>query len=210
MPVLAIGGDHSFGPTMAHVMRFAADNVQQAVIQHSGHWLMEEQPVATIAAIRAFLAKGGAEGAANLAPVALSAAQVDAIARSGAGSGTSGVGGIETTILSGDPAAAGPYAIEIRVPPNTRIGAHIHRDDRYAMVVSGAWYFGYGDQANDSRSTALASGAFYTEPAGVAHYAFTREAPAVVYITGLGPTDTHYVSAQRASNRQPNAPQAPH
>src|SRR5262249_10606781 len=29
MPVLAIGGDHSFGPMMAHVMRFAADDVHQ-------------------------------------------------------------------------------------------------------------------------------------------------------------------------------------
>ena len=55
MPVLAIGGDHSLGATMAHIMRFAADDVHQVVIAGSGHWLMEEQPVATIAAIHAFL-----------------------------------------------------------------------------------------------------------------------------------------------------------
>ena len=55
MPVLAIGGDHSFGATMAFVMRFAADDVHQVVITGSGHWLMEEQPQPTIAAIRAFL-----------------------------------------------------------------------------------------------------------------------------------------------------------
>lgn len=56
MPVLAIGGDHSFGPTMAVVMRAAASNVQESVIKDSGHWLMEEQPAATVAAVRAFLA----------------------------------------------------------------------------------------------------------------------------------------------------------
>jgi len=55
MPVLAVGGDHSFGPTMAFVMRFAADDVREVVIGNSGHWLMEEQPAATIAAIRSFL-----------------------------------------------------------------------------------------------------------------------------------------------------------
>src|SRR5688572_21509051 len=44
MPVLAIGGDHSFGSTMAFVMRFAADDVHEAVIADAGHWLMEEQP----------------------------------------------------------------------------------------------------------------------------------------------------------------------
>jgi pimeloyl-ACP methyl ester carboxylesterase len=55
MPVLAIGGAKSFGPTMAVVMRFAATNVTEGVIADSGHWLMEEQPVATTAMVRAFL-----------------------------------------------------------------------------------------------------------------------------------------------------------
>ena len=55
MPVLAVGGEKSFGPTMAVVMRAAATDVQEQVIPASGHWLMEEQPVATVAALRAFL-----------------------------------------------------------------------------------------------------------------------------------------------------------
>ena len=55
MPVLAIGGEKSFGPTMATVMRSAATDVTECVIANSGHWLMEEQPAATIAAVRGFL-----------------------------------------------------------------------------------------------------------------------------------------------------------
>jgi pimeloyl-ACP methyl ester carboxylesterase len=55
MPVLAIGGEKSFGSTEAVVMRNAAVNVTELVIPNSGHWLMEEAPAATIAAIRAFL-----------------------------------------------------------------------------------------------------------------------------------------------------------
>ncbi len=55
MPVLAVGGEKSFGSTMAVVMRAAATDVQELVIPNSGHWLMEEQPVATVAAVRAFL-----------------------------------------------------------------------------------------------------------------------------------------------------------
>ena len=58
MPILAIGGEKSFGPTMAAVMRFAATNVEEKVIADSGHWLMEEQPQATIAAVRGFLDAG--------------------------------------------------------------------------------------------------------------------------------------------------------
>ena len=55
MPVLAVGGEKSFGPTMAVVMRAAATDVEELVIPDAGHWLMEEQPIATIAAVRAFL-----------------------------------------------------------------------------------------------------------------------------------------------------------
>ena len=55
MPVLAIGGEKSFGKTMAEIMRFAASNVSEGVIPDSGHWIMEENPTATIAMVRAFL-----------------------------------------------------------------------------------------------------------------------------------------------------------
>ncbi|MGH8112994.1 MAG: alpha/beta fold hydrolase [Rhodanobacteraceae bacterium] len=197
MPVLAIGGDHSFGPTMAFVMRFAADDVHGVVIANSGHWLMEEQPQATVAAIRAFLNTGTA-----LAQARLTSTQVNALARQGAGAGTSGVSGIQTTVLSGDPNVPGPYAMEIRVPAHTRIAAHIHRDNRAALVVSGEWHFGYGGEASESATRTLGPGSFYTEPAGQADFAFTGDLATVVYITGQGPTNTSYVvPADSPSNK---------
>jgi pimeloyl-ACP methyl ester carboxylesterase len=55
MPVLAIGGEKSFGLTMAEVTRAGATNVQGVSIKDSGHWLMEEQPDATVKAVRTFL-----------------------------------------------------------------------------------------------------------------------------------------------------------
>jgi pimeloyl-ACP methyl ester carboxylesterase len=57
MPVLAIGADKSFGTAQAEVLRFVASDVTGLVIADSGHWLMEEQPAATVAAIKAFLEK---------------------------------------------------------------------------------------------------------------------------------------------------------
>jgi pimeloyl-ACP methyl ester carboxylesterase len=44
MPVLAVGGDHSYGAGMKDIMAQVASNVTGAVIAHSGHWIMEEQP----------------------------------------------------------------------------------------------------------------------------------------------------------------------
>jgi pimeloyl-ACP methyl ester carboxylesterase len=55
MPVLAIGGEKSFGTAMAKIMQFAASNVRESVIPDSGHWIMEENPSATISMVRAFL-----------------------------------------------------------------------------------------------------------------------------------------------------------
>jgi quercetin dioxygenase-like cupin family protein len=109
------------------------------------------------------------------------------------GAGTSGVAGIRTTVIAGDPTKDGPYTIRLRVPANTRIQAHTHRDDRTAIVISGVWYFGYGPVAGAAAEKALPSGSFYTEPGGVAHFAETKADPVVVYITGNGPTDTVYV-----------------
>lgn len=57
MPVLAIGGEKSFGPNEAIVMRNAAVNVQELVVPGAGHWLMEEKPQATVSAIVDFLAQ---------------------------------------------------------------------------------------------------------------------------------------------------------
>lgn len=56
MPVLAIGGDHSYGATLATEIGYAADNVRGGVIKDSGHWIMEEQPDQAIALITSFIA----------------------------------------------------------------------------------------------------------------------------------------------------------
>jgi pimeloyl-ACP methyl ester carboxylesterase len=55
MPVLAIGGEKSFGATEAVVMRNVATDVTEAVVPGAGHWLMEENPAATVTLIRDFL-----------------------------------------------------------------------------------------------------------------------------------------------------------
>jgi hypothetical protein len=118
--------------------------------------------------------------------------QVAALPVVASGGGTSGVQGIETRLLNGDPARPGPYTIAIRVPPNTRIAAHTHRDNRTAVVASGLWHLGYGAAASTEQTRALPPGSFYTEPAGDAHFAWTGPEGATVYITGTGPSDTQY------------------
>lgn len=130
------------------------------------------------------------------AEIRLTATEAAALPPVASGAGTSGVHGIETRLLSGNPKRPGPYTISIRVPANTHIAAHTHRDDRSAVVVAGLWHFGYGKHAAESATRALPPGSYYTEPAGDAHFAWTGPEGATVYITGQGPSDTIYLSGK--------------
>jgi hypothetical protein len=67
---MAVGGEKSFGPLQAVIMRHVATNVEEEVVAGSGHWLMEERPEYTVALIRKFIdgppvahtVAGGADG----------------------------------------------------------------------------------------------------------------------------------------------------
>jgi pimeloyl-ACP methyl ester carboxylesterase len=201
MPVLAVGGEKSFGPLQAVIMRHVATNVQELVVQGSGHWLMEERPAYTVAKIRNFIdspqsvvtPSSEVHPRGDVGEMRLTPAEYKFPHDSNPGTGSSGVGGIKTVVLKGDPNQAGMYTIVLRVPARTQIAAHSHRDDRVATVISGTWHFGYGDKFDEAKLKALPVGSFYTEPPGQNHFAETGEEPVVVQITGFGPSSTDYV-----------------
>jgi pimeloyl-ACP methyl ester carboxylesterase len=55
MPVLAIGGDHSYGKNMATELNFVASHVSSGVIIGSGHWIVEAQPAQVVAMVVPFV-----------------------------------------------------------------------------------------------------------------------------------------------------------
>jgi pimeloyl-ACP methyl ester carboxylesterase len=57
MPVLALGAAKSFGAGMADELRFVASDVTGGIIPESGHWVMEENPQATVELVTKFLRK---------------------------------------------------------------------------------------------------------------------------------------------------------
>ena len=57
MPVLALGAEKSFGASEADTLRFVATDVTMGIVPNSGHWIMDENPKATIAMIVDFLSK---------------------------------------------------------------------------------------------------------------------------------------------------------
>ena len=56
IPVLAVGGEASSGERTQALMTLVADDVEGAVVPAAAHWLMEENPQATVELVRRFLA----------------------------------------------------------------------------------------------------------------------------------------------------------
>lgn len=56
VPVLAIGGERSYGALVEENMRALADDVNGVVINGAGHWVSEEAPSLLLDALHAFLA----------------------------------------------------------------------------------------------------------------------------------------------------------
>ena len=55
MPVLSIGGEKGNGEALAKQVQLVASNVTAITMPHTGHWMMEERPEETMAALVQFL-----------------------------------------------------------------------------------------------------------------------------------------------------------
>ena len=139
-----------------------------------------------------FLAASSSAIAQSLPEMRMTPAEIRASALDGNQIGSSGVPGVHTKVLFGDPSKAGFYEILLFVPAHTTIQAHSHHDDRVATVVSGEWHFGYGNHFDAKSLKTLPPGSLYSEPGGDNHFAQTETDPVIVQISGYGPTDTRY------------------
>ncbi len=109
--------------------------------------------------------------------------------------GSSNSSAVQVIVIHGDPSRAGLYTILLKVAANTKIAAHLHPDDRVGTVVSGTWYFGYGDKFDISKLKKLPVGSIYSEVVGQNHFAMTGNKPVIVEITGYGPSGVTYVNS---------------
>lgn len=156
--------------------------------------------------------QGCAASTGASAPLRLTPEELRAQSGSDGHTGASGVGGVRSKVVSGDPSRAGAYSLLLFVPPNTTIQAHSHRDNRMASVLSGTWHFGYGEHFTNEALKTLPAGSVYSEPGGRQHFAQTGDSPVIVFISGEGPTDTRYFDPENDPSAERKAAQlsAPH
>src|SRR6202047_5648143 len=151
------------------------------------------RPMAKRFAIAAlFFAAALAAVAQSLPEMRMTPAEIQASALDSNHIGSSGLPGVHTKVVFGDPSKVGFYTILLFVPAHTTIQAHTHRDDRVAVVVSGEWHLGYGTHFDAKLLKTLPPGSVYSEPGGDNHFAQTDADSVIVQISGYGPTDTKY------------------
>lgn len=108
--------------------------------------------------------------------------------------GVSQVSGQSAEMLYGDPTKAGLYTVLLRLEPHKRIMPLSHPDSRFVTVLSGTFYVGFGNTYDETKLNVLPAGGIYTEPANANHFGETRDEPALVAITGYGPSGTNYAN----------------
>lgn len=96
--------------------------------------------------------------------------------------------GIEVAVLHGDPSKAGIYVIRIKWPPGIMSRPHKHPEDRHAIVLSGTWYTGTGEDFRPETAIPMKAGGYMMHPAGAIHWDGTRDEGAIIQITGYGPS----------------------
>lgn len=97
----------------------------------------------------------------------------------------------KVAILYGDPSKAGPYVMRVMFPAGYKLMPLRHTDKwRSAVVLSGTYYFGVGEQWDENKLTPYPAGSFYLSKPKTPHFAWAKDGEVIVQYTGIGPSLT--------------------
>jgi quercetin dioxygenase-like cupin family protein len=101
--------------------------------------------------------------------------------------------GAMIVVLAGDPGAAGPVALRLRLPAGYKIPAHWHPTDEQVTVLSGTFSIGMGDKLDEAQGHDFTAGGYAVAPAHMNHFAWTKQG-ATIQVNLMGPFELTYVN----------------
>ena len=101
--------------------------------------------------------------------------------------------GVQLAVVSGNPGAAGPFVIRLKIPAGQKIAPHWHPTDEHVTVISGTVAFGMGEKFNQAALKNLPAGGYALMPAEMRHFALAKTA-VVLQVHGTGPFVLNYVN----------------
>src|SRR5271167_1650716 len=82
--------------------------------------------------------------------------------------------GAMMAVMAGDPGAAGPVAVRLKMPAGYKIPAHWHPTDEQVTVLSGTIAIGMGDKLDETKGHACTAGGFAVAPSHMNNRAWTK------------------------------------
>lgn len=102
--------------------------------------------------------------------------------------------GMELAVIMGDPSKPGPFALRVKLPPNTVIAPHTHATDETLTVIQGSFQHGMGETIDKSKGVAVDLGGFVYLPANMPHSLWNAGETTVLQVNGTGPFGLKYVN----------------
>ena len=97
------------------------------------------------------------------------------------------------SVLYGDAGKPELYVMRVKFAPGVKVMPHSHPEQvRIVTVLSGTFYYAFGDKWDESKMQHLPPGTMFTEPARVPHFAWARD-EVILQLTAVGPTGTFEV-----------------
>src|SRR5262245_18810385 len=98
--------------------------------------------------------------------------------------------GVQTAVVSGNPAQPGPYVVRVKFAPGTMSPPHFHPEARYIVVLKGTWWVGSGPRWDREATTPVPAGSFVLHHPNQIHYDGAKNEEVMLQIIGIGPSAT--------------------
>lgn len=103
---------------------------------------------------------------------------------------------VRLAVLVGDPQAAGPYVVRVRLPGGTQFMPHMHTEDRIYTIISGVFYIGRGEIFDPDALQAYAPGSVIVLPGKTHHFHWAKSGDYVAQVSAYGPLSIDYLDHQ--------------
>ncbi|HEY6156453.1 MAG TPA: cupin domain-containing protein [Gemmatimonadales bacterium] len=102
--------------------------------------------------------------------------------------------GAKIAVLSGDPAKAAPFTVELAFPAGYKVAPHFHPTAETVTVKRGTLLVGMGDTFDASKAKPMQVGDSGSIPANAHHFAAAKGATFIT-VSAMGPFALTYVHA---------------
>ena len=100
--------------------------------------------------------------------------------------------GLQTAIAEGNPQAAGPFTMMLKLADGAWIQPHFHNVEKRLVVIKGELLMGHGDAIDKAAVSVLKAGGVAVMPANTTHYEGGR-GETIVALIANGPFTTTMV-----------------